>query len=221
MAKTQNIYGVSGNPVSSRIATPYDLTGYTAKLYLGTNSKNLTIASDANVSIVGNAVVVYFNTSDAAAKLPAYYLITLTKNGVEAALCTGSVIIEANPNAQTTTTPTVVSNSGFGATELVINSGIALTGTNVVPPGLYIPQNVTLDKFRILCGSAPTGAGIVVQLAVNGTVSHTATIAAGQTSAVLTNLNHALVPGDLVTFNITAVGSTFSGSDVVAVLEFK
>lgn len=67
---------------------------------------------------------------------------------------------------------------------------------------------------------APAGAGITITVKRNGAAYATVTIPAGQTvsNTVSGAALAALQPGDLLTFDITGVGSTYPGSDLTVVV---
>lgn len=72
----------------------------------------------------------------------------------------------------------------------------------------------TLTAIDLELGSAPTGSGVSVTAKVNGVSIGSVTIAAGARHGTITASPAALAAGDLVTYDITAVGSTLPGSDL-------
>lgn len=73
------------------------------------------------------------------------------------------------------------------------------------------------EKFRCRVGTAPIGAAIVVDLKKNGVVIATCTIPAGSTEATTTGFSDVTVnAGDLFNIDITQVGSSVAGSDLMA-----
>ena len=81
-------------------------------------------------------------------------------------------------------------------------------------PGLRVPQAHTLTTIYGTVGTAPTGSSLVVVVKKGATTLGTLTFAAAATTASVTGLSAALVAGDLITFDVSSVGSTLPGSDV-------
>lgn len=98
----------------------------------------------------------------------------------------------------------------------LVQAGAATVKTNTIPPGVRIARACTLTEVHVVVGTAPTGAALIVQLRINGTIyaAGQASVAAAATTANVTGLTQALSAGDLVTFDITQIGSTVAGSDV-------
>jgi hypothetical protein len=119
--------------------------------------------------------------------------------------------LQSKIDAAITSTPAYVIDS------LVI-SGAAAVGTDVVPPGSRVAQAVTITQAHILAGTAPNGSSLTVTVSRFGTVLFTLTLADGQTSADQTGLSVALSAGDVLTYNITAIGSVGPGSDIAVQL---
>lgn len=103
--------------------------------------------------------------------------------------------------------------------QAVVKPGAAAVAANVMPPGLRIPINCVLTAAYIDVGTAPTGSALTVLVKRSGTTVATVTVAAGTTSGSSTGLSFALLKGELLTFDITTVGSTVAGSDVLAGVE--
>jgi hypothetical protein len=101
----------------------------------------------------------------------------------------------------------------------LIRSGRATVATNVLPPGLPIAYDGTLEEMRVYVGTAPVGSALTVVAKRLGVTLATASVAAGATSGSVTGLAVAVAVGDLITFDITAIGSTTPGSDVVVLLK--
>lgn len=73
----------------------------------------------------------------------------------------------------------------------------------------------TFIKARADVGTAPTGAGIVCLVKVNGATAFTITIPAGATtSGLVVPVPDDVLDGNKVTVDITQVGSTVAGSDL-------
>ena len=106
-------------------------------------------------------------------------------------------------------------NASPGAT-LQVDGTLAI-GSNQAPP-LQLNANRTPSAVIGLVGTAPTGAGLTVNINVGGTLWMTLTIAAGDlsvqaTSAQLT-AGGQIAGGASITLDITAVGTTVPGSDL-------
>jgi hypothetical protein len=114
--------------------------------------------------------------------------------------------------------------NGGGTSLPVSNSYTPLTysatGNLTVRTGKFAIYNDTsatwtFIKARADVGTAPTGAGVICAVKVNGSTAFTVTIPAGATTSGLTSLPPAAVQiGDRVTVDITQVGSTTPGADL-------
>lgn len=103
--------------------------------------------------------------------------------------------------------------------------GNVATGTHVLKPGVRVPTDATLREMILRADTAPTGASITVQAerfnnGVSQGVIATASIVAGATVGSVTGLSAACAKGDILRFNITSVGSTVTGADLTASLDF-
>ena len=77
------------------------------------------------------------------------------------------------------------------------------------------PQGWTLAKFSAYLETAPSGSDFTVDLKINWTTQATATITAGTTSWTTTTFtNTTLNEWDLITYEITQVGSNIAGADL-------
>lgn len=103
-------------------------------------------------------------------------------------------------------------------TDVFIMPFDAYIGSNVLPPGLRVSDDVTLTDILARCGTAPTGSGLTVVVRANGTSVGSVTIAAGATTGSTTGLTADLSTGDILTFDITAIGSTLPGADIALTL---
>lgn len=177
-------------------------------------------------------------TSDMAATLTLSYLRTLgLVEGTDQYLTVLDVIqpylddaADATADAITATTAANVATAAAlaAASSLLvlqgqIRAGLCTVGDNVFPPGFYISDATTIESLRAWINTAPTGADLIVRFnyvrAGVTTVISTVTITAATTSATTTGLSVALVAGDLITCDITQVGSSVKGSDLnVAVM---
>ena len=86
-------------------------------------------------------------------------------------------------------------------------------------PLIQAPEDITFSTVVGLVKQPPTGAAINVNVQDAGTVLGTLIIPAGSTSATLTLTSGSVNAGDLLTIDITAVGTTFPGSDLTVQLQ--
>lgn len=78
----------------------------------------------------------------------------------------------------------------------------------------------TITELRATVNTAPTGAGVIVSFRKNGAAAFsTVTIAASAFAGSTTGLSTAVAAGDYITADITQIGSTVAGSDLVATAE--
>jgi hypothetical protein len=106
-------------------------------------------------------------------------------------------------------------NASPGATLQV--AGTLAIGSSQAPP-LQLNANRTPSEVVALVGTAPTGAGLTININGGGVLWMSLTIAAGNlsvqaTSAQLT-ASGALTGGGSITLDITAVGTTVPGADL-------
>ena len=106
-------------------------------------------------------------------------------------------------------------NASPGAT-LQVDGTLAI-GSNQAPP-LQLSANRTPSSVVALAGTAPTGAGITVNINVGGTLWMSLTIAAGNTSVQATSAQLTtagqIAGGSNITLDITAVGTTVPGANL-------
>lgn len=102
--------------------------------------------------------------------------------------------------------------------EAVIKTGTVAVANNVLPPGLRIQSAFTCTQAVLRVGTAPTGAGLTVAFKKNGVQFTTVTIPAGIASGSVTGLSEGFVAGDVLTWDVTGVGSTVAGSDLAAAI---
>jgi hypothetical protein len=106
-------------------------------------------------------------------------------------------------------------NASPGAT-LQVDGTLAI-GSNQAPP-LQLNANRTPSAVLALVRTAPTGAGLTVNINVGGVLWMALTIAAGNVSAQATSTqlmaSGAIAGSASVTLDITAVGTTVPGSDL-------
>ena len=74
-------------------------------------------------------------------------------------------------------------------------------------------SSVTPANITVQLKQAPAGAALVVVVYVNGVVYATITVPAGATSASVATSTQ-IVAGQLIRVDITAVGTTYPGSDM-------
>lgn len=96
----------------------------------------------------------------------------------------------------------------------LIAAGAPAVGNNVLPPGLAVGYATVINTVRVRCGTAPAGGPLTARVNDGGRVVATVTVAAGANTAQVTGLGFAAAAGDVITFDITAIGSTTPGSDV-------
>lgn len=80
---------------------------------------------------------------------------------------------------------------------------------------LYAPQAGTLDFVEVNLGTPATGADFVVRVNKNGASIGTGTVAAGTYDTTFVPTDTAVADGDYFTVDVTQVGATVAGSDVV------
>ena len=96
---------------------------------------------------------------------------------------------------------------------------IAWTQTIWIVSNYRVSQAWTLAKFSAYLETAPTGADFIADLQVNWTTQATATITDWTTSWTTTTFtSNVLAEWDLITYNITQVGSSVAGSDLTLLL---
>ena len=101
--------------------------------------------------------------------------------------------------------------SGFAKTysysgSLSVNTGLTRN---------YIYTSATLATADIFLTTAGDGTSINISVKKNGSEITTMSIPAGQVSVLNNVINSAFVKGDYLTVDITQVGSSYSGSDLV------
>ncbi len=103
--------------------------------------------------------------------------------------------------------------------------GALTVGARAVP--LLIPMDMRIVDARLACGTAPTGAAILVDVNKNGTTIFT-TQGNRPTIAISGTSGSAAVPdvttisaGDKLTVDIDQIGSTVAGSDLGIVVRLQ
>lgn len=99
----------------------------------------------------------------------------------------------------------------------IIKTGSASVATDLLAPGLPIPEDGTVNECAVALKTAPTGAALIVvfKLRRTGATIATVTVAAGTLGASAT-ASTAVQKFDLIQTDITQVGSTVAGADVAA-----
>ena len=111
-----------------------------------------------------------------------------------------------------------VSSSGPQGPAGLLMQTFSQAGTLAVTTGVsrfYVERAGTLTTLRASVSSPSTGSGVAVALRKNGTTVATVTIPAGSNTAT-SSPAVALVTGDYLTIDITAVGSTTAGANLTA-----
>jgi hypothetical protein len=102
------------------------------------------------------------------------------------------------------------------ALKALIRSGRATVSTNVLPPGVMVDNPFTLDEVVVRVGTAPVGSSLTVVVKKNGsTVATVSVLTTATTGTSGTGLGVAFAKDDIITWDITAIGSTTPGSDVI------
>lgn len=82
------------------------------------------------------------------------------------------------------------------------------------------PQKVRVERIQMAIGTAPTGATLNVRFRVNGSTFATASLAISTTKAQAA-ASVDLASGDVVTLDVTQVGSTVAGSNLTVHLVYR
>lgn len=105
-------------------------------------------------------------------------------------------------------------------------TGTLATGTGTIP--FRVPVAMTIQHVRLACGTAPTGAAILVDVNKGGTTIFTTqanrpTIATSATSETATTAPDvtSLAAGDKLTVDIDQIGSSVTGSDLTITVYCK
>jgi hypothetical protein len=99
-----------------------------------------------------------------------------------------------------------------------------LTGSQVVGNTQNIEHRIaadgTLERFDVKVKTAPVGADLKIRLNQNGISLGTATITDGELIGSL-SLDEACNAGDLLTIDVTQIGSTTAGSNLSAFATYR
>ena len=109
--------------------------------------------------------------------------------------------------------------SGGGTTKLTYAYDGELATYNGVKR-TYITENGTISKADIFVKTAPIGAPITAVLNKNGSSIATISLASGNTSSINNTINQSVLKGDYLTMDVTSVGLTPAGEDMVINLIF-
>ena len=96
----------------------------------------------------------------------------------------------------------------------IIKSGAASVANNILPPGVRVGYATTCSGIYL---RTATGSSLTVRINKNGVSWNTLSVSAGGATGSLAGVsvaNPSLAAGDILTFDITAVGSTTAGSDI-------
>lgn len=85
----------------------------------------------------------------------------------------------------------------------------------------YLHTSVTLASVDLYIESPSIGSSVNIAILKNGSTIGTASVSAGQTSSLNNIINVGLVQGDYITVNITQVGSTYPGRDMMINMIFN
>lgn len=103
--------------------------------------------------------------------------------------------------------------------DTLIKQGPAGVATNVFPAGTRVPANCSTSGFFLRCNPShvPTGSDCTVDVKRAGSTVATVSIAAGSSSGSASTIV-ALAAGDLLTYDITSVGSTAPAYDIALMI---
>jgi hypothetical protein len=92
-------------------------------------------------------------------------------------------------------------------------------------PAICLPLAATLSSVRLVVGTAPTGADLIVDVLKNGVsvfsnASQRPKVVAGQTKGASVPISASVVDGDVISFDVTQIGSGTAGSDLLATVAF-
>lgn len=127
-----------------------------------------------------------------------------------------------SPVSVTSVTDTTSTTTVTGTTYSLGMSGVLAIATDIAPK-VYIPSTFVPSVLRADVKQAPTGASLVVVLSTytvigSPTVIVTFTITAGTIAATATSLA-SITSGNFWKLDITAVGTTFPGSDLTVTIQ--
>ena len=112
-----------------------------------------------------------------------------------------------------------VSSAGTGSASYLFTVPGTIGIRSNAAPLIQAPADESLSSVVALVKTAPMGANISVNVLDAGSVIATVTIVAGKTSGTVALTAAGVSAGDLLTIDITAVGTTFPGSDLTVQLQ--
>ena len=128
----------------------------------------------------------------------------------------------------------VTSYPGYGPIAPWFTGPAGPTGPSIIPYARYGGVTVATGKQRYMfpfavniigmyatIDTAPTGASLNFSLAKNGIVIASSSIPAGANFVAESAINTAAAVNDYVTVNVTQVGSTIAGSDLLIHIRYE
>ena len=119
---------------------------------------------------------------------------------------------------------TADSGSTYGAVwasptgmDVQVKSGALTVQDNVLPAGAVCVAAVAVTSVAVRLGTAPTGASVTVRVKRGASTLATVSVSAGTASATGV-VSFSLAKGDVLTFDVTAVGSSVAGADLAVAL---
>jgi hypothetical protein len=116
-------------------------------------------------------------------------------------------------------------NGGMGIEAFPFSRSTLFVSTGGIP--LPLDGSYTLESYTLACGTAPTGAAIILDVNKNGvslftTQANRPTIPAGSLNGTVTMPNiTTFVAGDKITVDIDQVGSSVAGANLDLVLRLR
>lgn len=114
--------------------------------------------------------------------------------------------------------PTLISNGPIFL-EAIVWAGVADVASNVMKPGFRVPANCTLNAVYVNLSVAPVGNSLTVVITSGGTTIATCQVSAGEILGLAEGLVVPLTKNDILGVDVTTVGTTTKGSDVLVSLE--
>ena len=151
-------------------------------------------------------------TTDLAAKATDSTVVHLA--GTET--ITGAKNFTTTPQINSSNVATQAQAQSALSMSAIIKSGTASVASNVMPPGIRVGYASTLNSIYVRCGTGPTTSNLTVRVNQTGSASTSwsVNVLAGNTTGSSLGLSAALAAGDIITFDITAIGSGTAGADI-------